>query len=181
MACLHRLAHFVPLHCYTATYPCWTRTRTKTHKHTYSHDHHTYGTHRLLSVRFLKRRPCMSAALPFSSFFFLHPTKSICFFYCFSFFSVRVCLYGYVCSPDVETRNAYVPLGPRDTFPFVEASRRHLASSRGMFFNLEVSLMIGCCFFTGERTNRMSNCAFGGHVVTFLHCILSVEGLQLLH
>lgn len=41
-------------------------------------------------------------------------------------------------SPDVETRNAYVPLGPRDNFPFVGASRRKLASARPLLFNIEV-------------------------------------------
>lgn len=41
-------------------------------------------------------------------------------------------------SPDMETRNSYTPLGPRDTFPFVQEDARKVASERSLLFNLEV-------------------------------------------
>ncbi|CAB1096925.1 unnamed protein product [Ectocarpus sp. CCAP 1310/34] len=37
-----------------------------------------------------------------------------------------------------EPRRPYLPLGPRDTFPFVSDDRRPLASRRSLFFNLQV-------------------------------------------
>lgn len=39
---------------------------------------------------------------------------------------------------DAEWRHAYMPLGPRDTFPFVAFSGQRAASDRPLLFNLEV-------------------------------------------
>ncbi|CAM9874089.1 unnamed protein product, partial [Ectocarpus fasciculatus] len=37
-----------------------------------------------------------------------------------------------------QPRRPYLPLGPRDTFPFVSEDRRPIASRRPLFFNLQV-------------------------------------------
>ncbi|CAM9390189.1 unnamed protein product, partial [Hapterophycus canaliculatus] len=52
-------------------------------------------------------------------------------------------------SPEVWSRHAYAPLGPRDTFPFVAKSRRRLASHRRFLFNLKVTAR------TSERRDEL--------------------------
>lgn len=51
--------------------------------------------------------------------------------------ALRPCSRG---SPDHETRNAYIPLGPRDSFPFIERRRLGIASGRPLLFNLQVRI-----------------------------------------
>lgn len=44
-----------------------------------------------------------------------------------------------------------MPLGPRDTFPFVPQSRPRLASERSLFFNLQVGSYGVCLRFVRQR------------------------------
>ncbi len=45
-----------------------------------------------------------------------------------------------------------MPLGPRDTFPFVQQSRRRVASERSLFFNLQVGPFGVCGRFVQIRS-----------------------------
>ncbi len=42
------------------------------------------------------------------------------------------------CRDDMESTTAYVPLGPRNTFPFVPRDNVPAALDRSLFFNLQV-------------------------------------------
>lgn len=56
-----------------------------------------------------------------------------------------------------EAREAYIPLGPGNTFPFIEPSRRGIATGRKLFFNLQVRLIH---IFGNRRKHKPDPVAF---------------------